>query len=206
MCYNICGEKMNNLYYNFKENLIGEYEEKKSKFYAYIFCINDEKECISCISKIKENNKDARHIVYIYSVLEKGKKIIRFSDDREPQGTGTRAIYDTIEKENITNICIVIVRYFGGILLGSGPLSRAYFKAYKNAVEKSQKSIIYNYINISFTLTYSNYEKLKAGLKDYILKEQVKIVNVIYNNNINIVLDIRDDVNEKIQKLIKIYV
>lgn len=206
MWYNIYGEKMNKLYYNFKENLSGIYEEKKSKFYSYVFNANNEEECLSHILNIKEKNKDARHVVYIYSILKNGKKIIRFSDDGEPQGTGTRAIYDTIEKENITNVCIVIVRYFGGILLGAGPLSRAYFKAYKNAIEGVKKDIIYNYKEKCYILTYSDYERLKADLKNYIEKDKIKIVKVKYNDNIKVDLNIREDVNEEVEKLIKKYI
>ena len=85
--------------------------EKKSKFIAYIFNISCKNEAEDYLERIKMENKDARHIVYIYSYLDKITNIpvINFSDDGEPQGTGTKAIYELISKERITNICIVIV-------------------------------------------------------------------------------------------------
>lgn len=202
---------MNNEYYTLEKNtvqneeLVGIYEEKKSKFYSYIFNVKDQTECNEKINKIREENKDARHIVYIYSLLNDGNKIIRFSDDGEPQGTGTRAIYDSLEKENLTNICIVIVRYFGGILLGAGPLSRAYFKAYKEAYNKAKKIKIYTFCNSTYTLSYSSYDKLKPVLNKYVEEGKIKVLNIDYTGDITLNLSIREDILIKIQEIIQKY-
>lgn len=143
--------------------------------------------------------------MYIYSVINDGNKIIRFSDDGEPQGTGTRAIYDTLEKENLTNVCIVIVRYFGGILLGAGPLSRAYFKAYKEAYNLAKKVKIYTFCNSTYTLSYSSYDKLKSVLNKYVEDGKLKILNVEYAKDISLNLSIREDVVNQVQEIIQKY-
>ena len=97
----------------------GYYEEKKSKFYSYIFSVSSQDLAIDILNEIKRLYYDARHEVYLYSLIEDDIKKIKFSDDGEPQGTGTKAIYEMLEKENLTNILVIIVRYFGGTLLRS---------------------------------------------------------------------------------------
>lgn len=98
-------------------------EVKKSKFYGYLFEINSIEEIDLILEKISDDNKKARHIVYAYKLnsLEKNYS------DKEPSGT-TRGLLDLIHIKNKDNILIVVVRYFGGILLGSGPLTRTYTK------------------------------------------------------------------------------
>lgn len=98
-------------------------EVKKSKFYGYLFEINSIEEIDLILKEISNDNKKARHIVYAYKLnsLEKNYS------DKEPSGT-TRGLLDLIHIKNKDNILIVVVRYFGGILLGSGPLTRTYTK------------------------------------------------------------------------------
>lgn len=163
----------------------GFLQEKKSKFISYIFRINSKDEAERYINIIKSNNKESRHVVYIYSYLEDNNLNVKFSDDGEPQGTGTRAIYELMTKEILTNICIVIVRYFGGILLGAGPLSRAYLNSAKEAIDKCQKTEIYNYIDYTFDVNYNNYSSVKYILESYINNEVI-IKNTDFGDNISI--------------------
>ena len=169
------------------------YEEKKSKFICYLYSISNESDAKLFIEKIKNDNKSARHVVYIYSYKENNNINIRFSDDGEPQGTGTKAIYENMQKENITNICVVIVRYFGGILLGSGPLLRAYFKSYKEAKDKCKIEKIYKYVEFNFTISYSNYDLINSYIKEYESKNDIKNVVTKFNDNIEISLNIKEN-------------
>lgn len=169
----------------------GYLQEKKSKFISYIFSIASKEEALEYINIIKNDNKEARHIVYIYSYLENNNLNIKFSDDGEPQGTGTRSIYELMIKENLTNICIVIVRYFGGILLGAGPLSRAYLNSAKEAIDKCQKMKIYNYIDYTFDVNYNNYSLVKYILESYINNEVI-IKNTDFGDNISIKISVVD--------------
>lgn len=166
--------------------------EKKSKFIAYIFNISCKNEAEDYLERIKMENKDARHIVYIYSYLDKITNIpvINFSDDGEPQGTGTKAIYELISKERITNICIVIVRYFGGILLGAGPLSRAYLNSFRGALLKCDKYEILNYDEEKYTMEYFQYDNFKNKMSEYIDKRLIIIDNVKFNEKVDILIKI----------------
>lgn len=166
--------------------------EKKSKFIAYIFNISCKNEAEDYLERIKMENKDARHIVYIYSYLDKITNIpvINFSDDGEPQGTGTKAIYELISKERITNICIVIVRYFGGILLGAGPLSRAYLNSFRGALLKCDKYEILNYDEEKYTMEYYQYDNFKNKMSEYIDKRLIIIDNVKFNEKVDILIKI----------------
>ncbi|MDO4282807.1 MAG: YigZ family protein [Clostridia bacterium] len=166
--------------------------EKKSKFYSYIFKVNSEEEAINYINIIKDNNKEARHVVYIYSLLQNNVCNIRFSDDGEPKGTGTKAIYELLTKEAITNICIIIVRYFGGILLGAGPLSRTYLNTARKALDICTKKEIYHYIDYDFSVTYSKYTQIKPIIDKYIIDETIILKDIQFNENVDISIKIRD--------------
>lgn len=178
--------------------------EKKSKFYSYIYNISNDEEARRYINNIRSKNKDARHCVYIYSYINEENMVdIKFSDDGEPQGTGTKAIYELLTKEKITNICIVIVRYFGGILLGAGPLSRAYLNCAREAINKCKKEIIYKYINYVNIFSYNQFSKIKGILDNYIDDRKIKVNFINYNDKVEINIDIREDIFNNIINIIK---
>ena len=183
------------------------YEQKKSKFISYVFKITNENEAKKYIDIIKKDNKDARHVVYIYSYLnETNLPQVIFSDDGEPQGTGTKAIYELLTKENITNICVVIVRYFGGILLGAGPLSRAYLNSFRGSLDCCIKEKIYNYFTKEICVEYNKYDILINKLTKYINDKLVILDNVKYNENINITLKIEGNSKNKIEEILSDFI
>lgn len=177
--------------------------EKQSKFISYLFKISSEEEAIQKIEAIKKDNMQARHVVYIYSYLKDNVANIRFSDDGEPKGTGTKAIYELLEKEAITNVCIVIVRYFGGILLGAGPLSRTYLNSARLCIDKCFKKEIYNYVDYSFICTYNGYNIIKNKLEKYIEYEYVIIKSCEFKDNVKMVIRIVDFELENLTKIIE---
>lgn len=99
-----------------------EYIEKKSKFIAYYYKINNENEAKKILEELKKEHKKARHIPYAYKVANTARK----SDDKEPHNTAGTPLYNIIEKNSLDNCFIAVVRYFGGIKLGAGGLLRAY--------------------------------------------------------------------------------
>jgi uncharacterized YigZ family protein len=101
-----------------------EYTVKKSRFIGYIKPVSSKQEALDFITEISKKNWDATHNVYAYVIREEGVK--KFSDDGEPQGTAGMPVLDVIEKNGVTDVCIVVTRYFGGIMLGAGGLVRAY--------------------------------------------------------------------------------
>ena len=203
------------MYFTLNSNNIGKYDEiatyifeqKKSKFISYVFKITNENEAKKYIDIIKKDNKDARHVIYIYSYLtETNLPQVIFSDDGEPQGTGTKAIYELLTKENITNICVVIVRYFGGILLGAGPLSRAYLNSFRGSLDCCVKENIYNYFTKEICVEYNKYDILISKLSKYINDKLVILDNVKYNENINITLKIENNSTNKIEEILSDFI
>lgn len=100
------------------------FEVKRSKFIGYVSPVTTEAEANAFIAEIKRRHWDAKHNVYAYILREGGIK--RYSDDGEPQGTAGVPVLDVLEKSGVTDLCVVVTRYFGGILLGGGGLVRAY--------------------------------------------------------------------------------
>lgn len=109
-----------------------EIVEKKSRFIASVSPVSTEDEAIAFVNSIKAKYRDARHNVYAYVVAE--NNISRFTDDGEPSGTAGAPVLDVILKEGLTDVAIVVTRYFGGTLLGTGGLVRAYGKSAKDGV------------------------------------------------------------------------
>ena len=98
--------------------------EKKSKFYSHVKPVQNEEEALEFLGRIRSENRDATHNVYAYVIDE--NNIFRYSDDGEPSGTAGMPVLDTIRKSGITDVIVVVTRYFGGTLLGTGGLVHAY--------------------------------------------------------------------------------
>ena len=115
-------------------NLIkmSQIEEKKSKFIAYYYQLDDIEEVKLILENLRKEHKKARHIVYAYRFGNTAGK----SDDKEPSGTAGLPLYNLLEKNNLNNSLLAVVRYFGGTKLGAGPLARAYNKAGSLAIKK----------------------------------------------------------------------
>ena len=108
------------------------YEIKKSKFVAYYYKIESKEEASAILENLKKEHKNARHIPYAYKIENQVKK----SDDKEPTNTAGTPIYHLIEKNNLHNTLIAVVRYFGGIKLGTGGLTRAYLNTAKEVIKE----------------------------------------------------------------------
>ena len=111
------------------------YEEKKSKFYGYMLSCTNEQEIKSNLENLKKEHKKATHICYAYRL--KTPFAEKAVDDGEPSGTAGRPILNVLQKRDLPNVCVFIVRYFGGIKLGAGGLVRAYTKATSMTVRES---------------------------------------------------------------------
>lgn len=118
-------------------------------------------------------------------------------------GTGTKAINELLNKEQISNVCIIIVRYFGGILLGAGPLSRAYLNSVKDIVLDCEKKEIYKYKNLKINIDYPKYDKLLFKLKDLEAKEKLIINEVKFDDSIELTMDIIEEELANILELIE---
>ncbi len=108
------------------------YEIKKSKFIAYYYEITTKEEAETILKLLKKEHKKARHIPFAYKIDALAKK----SDDKEPNGTAGMPIYNLIEHEKLNHVLLAVVRYFGGVKLGTGGLFRAYLTTAKEVIKK----------------------------------------------------------------------
>lgn len=139
--------------------------EKRSEFIGYARPCRTEAEALAFLAEIRKKHADAKHNVYAYQVRE--NNIARFSDDGEPQGTAGMPVLDIIRKTGFTDACIVVTRYFGGILLGTGGLVRAYSHAAKLAAEAAHIITYERFSVYELICDYTDYQKITNGLPQY---------------------------------------
>ncbi len=139
-----------------------EYEEKKSVFIGHAIPVKNEDDARLFIESIKKEYHDARHNCYAYMLAD--GSVARYSDDSEPQGTAGIPILNVIKMSGATDMCIVVTRYFGGILLGTGGLVRAYTTAAKAALDEAGFAVYETYSVFRIDVSYSDYQKLTAAL------------------------------------------
>ena len=145
--------------------------ERKSRFIGYCRPVKNQDEAIAFINEIRAMHRQATHNVYAYVLRE--DNAMRYSDDGEPAGTAGVPVLEVIKKEGLTDVCVVVTRYFGGILLGAGGLVRAYGKSAKlgiDAAERVEKIYCKLYL---IRCDYSTYGKLEYTINNegYILKD-----------------------------------
>ncbi|MEE0930981.1 MAG: YigZ family protein [Acutalibacteraceae bacterium] len=137
-----------------------EFIEKRSRFIGYCKPVSTEEEALEFINKIKTKHWDARHNVYAYCLRE--GQIKRYSDDGEPQGTAGVPVLDVLVKSNLTDLVVVVTRYFGGVLLGAGGLVRAYSHSAKIATEASSIVTMQQCAVCTLTCDYNQYGKVSS--------------------------------------------
>ena len=143
----------------------GTYTEKKSEFIGQIAPVRTAEQAMAFVEKIKSENRKARHNVYAYVVRE--GNVSRYSDDGEPQGTGGVPVLDVINKAGLTDVCVVVTRYFGGVLLGANGLVRAYSQACSLAIADADILNMYECSMLTFSCDYNLYGKIKYILPDF---------------------------------------
>lgn len=141
-----------------------EFEEKRSTFIGYAKRVTTAEEAADFIKSIKKKHPDARHNCSAYLLY--GGMTARYSDDGEPQGTAGMPILETIRKSGAEDVCIVVTRYFGGILLGAGGLTRAYAHAASIALESAEIVTYEEYEELSLVASYSEYQRYIALLQN----------------------------------------
>lgn len=149
-------------YRTVKLNNSDEYIVKRSRFIGYARPVTTVDEANAFIAEIKSKHWDATHNVYAYILRDGGIK--RYSDDGEPQGTAGVPVLDVLEKERLTDVCVVVTRYFGGILLGGGGLVRAYSHSAKIAVDSAEVITMAMCCDLQITCDYTFYGRLCAFL------------------------------------------
>ncbi len=183
-----------------------EIVEKKSRFIANLIHIENEEKATEEIRKIRKKYHDARHNCYAYRVLDGNSIIQRSSDDGEPSGTAGAPMLSILEKNNFVNVLVVVTRYFGGVLLGTGGLVKAYTEATMKALENNEIVEIERGYEVKFILPYSEVQRLEYIFKNndiYIIKkEYLENVNILaevsMKNYEKILRELPENVNKKI--------
>lgn len=164
-----------------------EFVEKKSVFIAFSASVENEEQALEIIKQRKKKFADARHNVYAY-MLGDGT-ISRYSDDAEPQGTAGMPVLNAIRMSGLTDVCVVVTRYFGGILLGTGGLVRAYSTSASMALEAGGVAIYEEFLELECECSYSSYQKIQPILAGF----PVIIDDTIFDADITIKFAIPED-------------
>lgn len=184
-----------------KNNVSTEMIEKKSKFIANLFYIESQKQAEEIIKNVKKRYYDAKHNCVAYRVIEKDSIIEKSSDDREPSGTAGNPMLNILQKNNLCNILVIVTRYFGGILLGTGGLVRAYSNVTIQAIENSEKVLKVSGIEAQINVDYNNLEIFKHYCKN----NDINIISMEYIDVVNCKIGLEkinyekliDDINTK---------
>ena len=160
-----------------KENNQSEIVEKKSKFIANIFYVETKEEAEKIIQENKKRYHDARHNCFAYRVIENDRIIDRASDDGEPYGTAGAPMLNILVKNMLCNVLVIVTRYFGGILLGTGGLVRAYSEVTNNVIKNAEKIQKCKGFELLVKIQYSDFEKFKYYCKN----NNINIINIEYS-------------------------
>ena len=160
------------------KNVINEIIINKSRFITYLYKVKSENEIINYLNELKKEYKDATHICYAY-ILD---NLVKYNDDNEPSGTSGLPILEVLKKNNLNYIACFVIRYFGGIKLGSGGLVRAYSNSCSQCLKKTNIIPIRKLYKIKLTISYQDNKILEKLInKENILEKD-------FNDNINYIL------------------
>ena len=166
--------------------------EKKSEFIGYLCPVQTEEQAVAFIEEIRAMHRKATHNCYAYILRE--NNAARHSDDGEPSGTAGVPIYEVLRKEGLTDVCCVVTRYFGGVLLGAGGLVRAYTKGAKDAVDAAQIKCMAEAVKLAVTVDYGLYGRLAQVFADF----DARVEDERFADNVRIVLHIRAENSQKL--------
>ncbi|MDR1774092.1 MAG: YigZ family protein [Clostridioides sp.] len=170
-----------------------EYEIEKSRFIGYAKPVQNEEEAVAFINEIKQKHKDATHNVWAY-VLGQTMNVQRYSDDGEPQGTAGIPTLEVIKKSGLTDVVVVVTRYFGGVKLGAGGLVRAYTTGAKIGLESGMivDKVVYQSIKVMLDYT------LLGKVQNFVSNVGYYIKDVDYTDSVDMNLYIKIDEVEKV--------
>ena len=173
-----------------------EYIEKKSRFLGGVYPVTSEQEAKEILERVRKQHYDARHNCWCY-ILKSGQK--RYSDDGEPQGTAGQPMLNVFEREGVVDVLCVVTRYFGGILLGTGGLCRAYTKAAKDALDAAGISKMQPWVRQQITVPYALFERAKL----LIAAQEGTVEDAQYGADILITYRIPEGADERLRTALR---
>lgn len=180
-------------YATVKGRAVAEIEEKKSRFIASVAHVETEEEALAFLEEIRAANRMARHNVYAYVLRSAdgqgtGGERVRYSDDGEPQKTAGLPTLEVIRHAGLTDIVVVVTRYFGGVLLGTGGLVRAYTQATQAGIAAAEHVSVSRCVDVELLLPYSSYEQVKR----LALEHGAKLVDERFTDEVALVARLLD--------------
>lgn len=182
-----------------KQNVQAEIIEKKSKFIANLIYVQTEEQAEEELNKIRKKYYDAKHNCFAYSIITQSGIVNKSSDDGEPSKTAGGPILNIITKNELTNVLVVVTRYFGGILLGTGGLVRAYSQSTQEAIKKAEFVIEEKGYELKITINYNDFEKFKFYCKE----KNIEIINVMYNEKVICNIELNNAEKDKLLNNLK---
>jgi len=179
---------MSAVYTTVANTATAEFEEKRSVFLGHACHATTEEEAMAFVKSKQKEFNDATHNVWAYYM--KNGILARYSDDGEPTGTAGLPALEAIRKSGVDDVCVVVTRYFGGILLGAGGLVRAYSKAAALAVEAAGVVTYENFTEFTVDTNYSDYQKILNELPKY----GVIVDTTDYSDNVSLKLAVKETV------------
>ena len=187
-------------YNTLRGEAIGEIVVKKSRFIANIFHVESEDEALSILERMRKQYWDARHNCY-GCIIGKNKELVRFSDDGEPGGTAGKPILEVIKGRDLTDILVVVTRYFGGVLLGTGGLVRAYTDATIEGLSNANLVTVTYMQKLGIEVDYNTIGKLKYVLST----DGIMICDETYTDKVSVVIAIPvPDTERVLDKLVDV--
>ena len=187
------------MYQTISKNTTFEVVEKKSKFIANLIYVENKEETKNIIKTIKKKYYDAKHNCYAYRILEKNSVYEKSSDDGEPSGTAGSPMLNILKKNNLSNVIVIVTRYFGGILLGTGGLVRCYSSAVIGSIEKSVLMTIEDGVEFQIELSYSDFQNIQR----YFNQNNIRIIKSEYGEKINCTVEMSNKEKELFLKNIE---
>lgn len=177
------------------EEAEGEIVEKKSRFICNLYHVESEEEIAALVEALRKKHYQSRHVCHA-AILGDAGEVLKYSDDGEPSGTAGRPMLDILKGKKLTYTLACVTRYFGGVLLGTGGLVRAYSDSLNAGLDNAK--IVNKRLcrKLSFTVDYQTIGKLKYNLDDY----EARIVSEEYGSAVDMVVAMPDDYSERYRK------
>ncbi len=184
------------MFQSIENESIAEIIVKKSKFIATLYEANSKDEAEKILQNVRKKYFDAKHHCYAYII----EKIEKCSDDGEPSGTAGAPLLALLKSANLKNVIIIVTRYFGGILLGTGGLVRAYTESAKNAIENA-KIVCKDYgVQFEIEISYNNLKEIQFICKNL----DISIIKIEYQENVKLILESTFEAKKELEKSDKI--
>lgn len=176
------------------EDVCAEIVEKKSKFIANVIYVQTVEEAEERLKDIRKKHYNARHNCFAFSIMTEQGIVNRASDDGEPSGTAGGPMLNIINKNELTNVLVVVTRYFGGILLGTGGLVKAYSEVTLKAIEKANFVVEQIGMELEVIISYTDIEKFNY----YCNKNDIKVIKMKYDEQVKCIVEVNEEEKQKL--------